>query len=423
MRLVNYLTSRLLIFFLLILTVWSVIYFSLQMREIYEDIDEGLENLRQEFVMKANLSSQFTEDLMKHAPLNMIIEEIPASEAKEIKDTYITTTVYFATEEEEEEVRMLVTAFYSEPNQTYYKLKIFTSNVETEDLRKNMFYLLIALWCALILTLFLLSWIILKRTNKPLFELIGQLRSFHLDKTQMITLSKTNISEFEELNNSVKVLLEENIKVYTEQKNFIENASHELQTPLSVAINKLEMLIGEEGLSKVQVEEVGAVLSELNRMRRLNTNLLLLSKIRNKQYADNEMVDFSELTERIASYFSDMIEHKGLTLSIKQETAPVVDMNKDLAAIMVTNLLKNAVAYNLKDGTIEIVMTDRYIAFSNDGTPIDKDVNIFERYISNSDNKQSSGLGLSIVKSITDFYSFRITHTYDTRHTITIYFS
>ncbi len=153
MKLSNYLTIRLAGIFIAIMLVWSIIYFFIQMREIYDGIDEGLNNLKQEFVYKANQSPDFVTDMEKHNPLNIIIEKIPYEEAKDFKEIYSPSKVYFVTEEEEEEVRMLTTAFYCEQDGQYYKLKIFTSTVETDDLIKNMLYLLISLWLCLSLVL------------------------------------------------------------------------------------------------------------------------------------------------------------------------------------------------------------------------------------------------------------------------------
>lgn len=422
MKLINYLSIRLIICFFAILTVWSVIYFSFQMHEIYHDLDEGLENLRQEFVLKANQSSSFVENMAVHNPLNIKMKEISYVDAKDRKDVYSTEKVYFQTEEEEEEVRMLTTAFYSESNNKYYELKIFTSNVEVEDLGKNMLYLLGSLWLVLLLSLVIIGRLILKRSNRPFFQLLDNLKEFHLDSRELIDFPKTSIYEFEELNKSVKRLLEENITAYTEQKNFIENASHELQTPLAIVVNKLELMMEHENMSPTQLKEISQILIELSRMRRMNSNLLLLSKIQNKQYAGAEDIDLTDLVNNIVDYFADLIDYKELKVDILNESTPAIKMSSDLAHILITNLIKNSIAHNIRGGRIVIKITDKYFSISNDGYPIDKNIDIFKRYISNTDNKQSSGLGLSIVKSICDLYKFSITHVYDTWHTINIRF-
>lgn len=223
------------------------------------------------------------------------------------------------------------------------------------------------------------------------------------------------------LNESVKNLLEENIKAFTEQKNFIENASHETQTPLAIAINKLELLMNTGRLSREQIEELDSVLNSLNRMKRLNSSLLLLSKIKNKQFPDNEPINLIAVFDEVLDNLGDLIEHKGITVDIERNAEPVVEINRNLVYILVNNLVKNAVSHNVKNGNISIAYNPDSVIISNDGPGIENDVDIFERYISvPNNNSSSSGLGLSIVKSIVNIYNFSISYQYKGRHIITL---
>jgi signal transduction histidine kinase len=357
----------------------------------------------------------------KHNPLNIIVEKISFEEAEDFKETYSASRVYFVTEEEDEEVRMLTTAFFCESDKQYYKLRIFTSTVESEDLIENMLYLLIALWICLALVIILVVQKVIHSSNRPFYRLLDNLRNFKLGETKIIEFPTTNIQEYTELNKSVKNLLESNINAYNEQKNFIENASHELQTPLSIAIGKLELLANDKKPEKEQLENIASALSSLNRMKRLNSSLLLLSKIKNKQFPGTEPVNMIPVFEEILDDFGDLISHKELILKIEKNAESLnVSMNKDLAYILANNLVKNAVSHNIKNGTISIVFDADAVIISNDGISVNND--IFDRYISSSTDAKSSGLGLSIVKSITDIYNFRITHQYRDKHIFTIKF-
>ncbi|MFV0330126.1 MAG: sensor histidine kinase [Dysgonomonas sp.] len=421
MKLSNHLTIRLSGIFILIMLVWSIIYFFFQMTEIYDGIDEGLNNLKQEFIYEANRSPDFVVDMEKHNPLNIIIDKISFEEAKDFKETYTASKVYFITEEEEEEVRMLTTAFFCEQNNQYYKLKIFTSTVESDDLIKSMLYLLIALWVCLALVIILVIKRVIHSSNKPFYQLLHDLKNFKLGDGKMIEFPANNIYEYTELNSSVKDLLEDNINAYNEQKNFIENASHELQTPLSITIGKLELIMNSNKLDQQQLEEMASALNSLNRMKRLNSSLLLLSKIKNKQFSEKEAVDMVKIFEEIANDFEDITNHKEITLTInKKVDTLIVQMNKDLAYILVNNLIKNAVSHNIKKGKIEISIDENSVIITNDGEPVNTD--IFERYVSASKDTKSSGLGLSIVKSIVELYKFRITHEYKGKHIFKLVF-
>ncbi|MFV0535756.1 MAG: sensor histidine kinase [Dysgonomonas sp.] len=421
MKLSNYLTVRLAGVFIAIMLVWSIIYFFIQMREIYDGIDEGLNNLKQEFVYKANRSPDFVADMERHNPLNIIIEKISYIEAKDFKETYSPSKVYFVTEEEEEEVRMLTTAFYCEQDKEYYKLKIFTSTVESDDLIKNMLYLLISLWLCLSLVLVVVIKKVINRGNRPFYKLLNDLKDFKLGETKMINFPTNNIKEYTELNTSVKSLLEDNISTYNEQKKFIENVSHELQTPLAIAIGKLELISNNSKLDKEPLIEIASALASLNRMKRLNNSLLLLSKIKNKQFSEKENVNLVSVIDEVLSDFSEIINHKKITVKvIKRQDALIVLMNKDLAYILINNLVKNAVFHNSKEGNIEVVIESHSIIIANDGLPVDND--IFERYVSSSPNSKSSGLGLSIVKSIIEIHKFSISYKYKDKHIFTVKF-
>lgn len=421
MKLANHLSFRLSGILILVLLLWAIAYFILQMNEIYDGVDEGLSNLNQEFVHEANKSADFIESIAIHDPLNIIIDEISEEQAINTREEYITTTIYFETEEEYEEVRMFVTAFYCEANNKYYSLKFFTSTVESDDLVKSMLYLLIALWVGLSLTILIATKRIISRSAKPFHKTLNNLKKFRLDKRQMIEFPKSNIDEYKELNESLNELLTENIKVFTEQKNFIENASHELQTPLAISISKLEMLMNDPTLKQEQLEATNTIVQSMNRMKRMNSSLLLLSKINNKQYNESEQIDLGIICDEIVDNFIDLAEHKGITINITKQEDLFVFMNIELAHILITNLVKNAITHNIPEGgTVDILLTKDKFEISNTGKLIKEDINIFDRYTSKSIDNSSSGLGLAIVKSITDLYHFSISHTYHTKHIITI---
>jgi signal transduction histidine kinase len=419
MKLINHLTLRLTFVFVIVMLFWSAVYFFLQMKEIHDDNDEGLTNLKQEFIAKANNNRGFVEMLETHNPLNIIIEEITYEEASSIVENFVTSKVYFATELEEEEVRMLITAFRCEQNGKYYRLQFFTSTVESEDLIKNMLYLLLWLWIILSLTIFAAGKIIIAKANKPFYKLLDELKKFHLDNNQMVDFAPTNIKEYSQLNESVREVLNANLNTFTEQKIFIENTSHELQTPLAIVVAKLEVLIEKHQNNKNYTEEIASVLNILNRMKRLNSNLLLLSKIKNKQFPKTSLVNLRDVLESVVENFTELIEYKKITLEKSGDVSPVLLMNEDLAYIMFSNLMKNAIAHNHNGGKIIIRYLAGSISITNSGN--NAVVDVFERYRNASIDEKSSGLGLSIVKSIAALYGIDLIYKYDKVHIFTLY--
>ncbi|MDR2125989.1 MAG: HAMP domain-containing histidine kinase [Prevotellaceae bacterium] len=418
MKLVNHLILRITLFFAIVMLFWSAIYFFLQMKEIHDGNDEGLTNLKQEFIAKANKIPEFIENLENNAPLNIIIQEIARDEAESLVENFTTERIYFATELEEEEVRMLTAAFRCQLTGKYYRLQFFTSTVESEDLIENTLYLLLGLWITLSLTIFIVSKIIISKANKPFYKLLGELKKFKLDNKQMIDLPETNVNEYVQLNKSVKELLEKNINVFNEQKIFIENTAHELQTPLAIIIAKMEMMIEKYQHDKKHTEEIASVLNILNRMKRLNSNLLLLSKIKNSQFPKTSRVNLRETLNSVIADFEDFAAYKEISIEQNGEASPELQINKDLAYILFCNLIKNAIAHNHQNGKILITYAHNYITIANSGAQIE--IDIFRRYGNAAADSKSSGLGLSIVKSIADLYQLNITYRYDKMHIFTI---
>ncbi|MDR1937606.1 MAG: HAMP domain-containing histidine kinase [Tannerellaceae bacterium] len=298
--------------------------------------------------------------------------------------------------------------------------EIYDDGVESDDLMENMFYMLIILWVALSLAFVFLAKRIIFKSSKPFRKLLLELNKFQLGKSEMIKFESTTIDEYKELNEVTENFLRENVQTFVNQKNFIENMSHELQTPLAIALNKLELLLNDTTLSRTQMEEINTTLQILNRMKKINSGLLLLAKIKNKQFEDNE-INLNTVFEETIHNFEHLVEYKEIKLHIIKNALLTVRMNADLAYVMAANLLKNAITYNVKGGEIRITFNPGSVSIANDGeAPENNSRNIFERYFSSSSGSQSFGLGLSIVKSIADRYHFGISYQYDNKHIIVL---
>ena len=418
MKLINHLILRITLFVAPVMLFWGAVYLFLQMKEIHDGNDEGLTNLKQEFISKANSSPGFVETLKNNAPINFRIEEIPREEAERMTEHFVTTRIYFPTELEEEEVRMLISAFRCEADGKYYRLQCFTSTVETDDLIKNMIYLLLALWSALTLTLIVVSRIVISRANEPFYRMLDELKNFRPDNTHLPQLPSANIREYAKLAESLNELLQRNISVFAEQKTFIENVSHELQTPLAVVVAKLESVLQKCSDDRALTEEIVAALGVLNRMKRLNSTLLLLSKIKNKQFAEISPVSLRDTLESILADFKDLADYKRISVAVEGEASPVFRMNEDLAHILFLNLVKNAVAHGEVGGEIIIRFEEHSVTVANTGTVEAK--NVFSRYNRRSPTTESklvanSGLGLSIVKAIADLYGIHVEYGFENR--------
>lgn len=420
MKLLNYTSVYFSVALLLVISIWAAAFYYTMLIEIYDSIDDGLDNQKGLVIQKAATDTML---LNKHNfdESDYTINEIPAGAALNLRDTYIDTMMFMQNEKSDEPVRLLKTVFLQ--NGKYYELKVATSMVEEDDLVKQMFFSLLWLYLGLVLFIIIFNNFLFKKIWQPFYRLLKHLKKFRLDKPEPVAPIKTKVDEFNMLNETVQKFVQRNIDTYTSQKHFIENASHELQTPLAISINKLESLAEDEQLKPEQLKLVASALDHLERLTRLNKSLLLLSRIENRQFDEASAVNMNELTKKIAADFSDQLTFSDLKLTIKEKKICIQKMNSDLAAILLINLVKNAIIHNKMGGFITITIDADSLMIENSGveTPLDQE-KIFSRFHSDEPSSVSTGLGLAIVKAISDLYNFKTCYHYEQKHIITVHF-
>ncbi len=191
--------------------------------------------------------------------------------------------------------------------------------------------------------------------------------------------------------------------VYQANRQFTQNAAHELQTPLTVIKVHAESLLQTPNLSENQAESIGAILHNINKLSRLNSALVLLSKIEHGHFPDEETVDFCDVIDATLELFDDMIEVKGLQIERQFSNPFIVNMSVSLAEILIANLIQNAVRHNLEGGQIKIETSGKELVISNTGALLTaQPKQLFNQFYRESDAEEGLGLGLSIVKRIVD---------------------
>lgn len=294
-----------------------------------------------------------------------------------------------------------------------YKLTLHSSLTESNNL-----LLSIIIVQAILLMLLLTGLIIINRYNTgrlwaPFYNTLLQLKRFDLNKEEKIKLPEADIEEFNELNNTVQQLTDQNIETYKSQKEFTENASHEMQTPLAVLQSKLELLMQTQPLSNEQAELIGELEDAGDRLSRLNNALLLLTRIENNQYQSKESVDVIEVSKAMVSQLKYLAEGKDITIH-ENYTAPIIrETNNALLEILISNLITNAIRYTNSEGNIFIENEINHYTIRN--TAINGPLNdslIFNRFHKQSNDAQSVGLGLAIVKKICQLQQFQIRYNF-----------
>ena len=414
MKLLNKSLIHLSIWLFVIIGLWSVFFYFNMLNEIKESIDEGLDNYKRQIIYNIEKDpsllnkNNFDEGFFA-------LREIPKSKSLTDIDTYTDTLMYMQDADDKElelePVRMLGTAF--ENHGRFYELKIINSMVEEDDLVKELFREALGLYLLLIAAIIFINRFILKRLWKPFYLFLNQLKNYRVGKSSDLPEAKTNTQEFTDLQKAVTILLQHNIETYEQQKQFIGNASHELQTPLAIATNKLELLIEKGDLSTEQAGNIAEIMNIIERLVRLNKSLLLLTKIENKQFLDNQTVSLNTVIQQSITDLEEMAVFKKIEISVYDTGDLSVVSDSSLAQIVVSNLLRNAIFHNVENGNVDIYVSEKSLKIINTGIekPIDTQ-QLFSRFYKSETHTNGSGLGLAIVKAICDLYGFSLLYTY-----------
>jgi signal transduction histidine kinase len=396
-------------------SLWAVLVYYQLLNQVKTTIDEGLADYKIVLIDQLKDDSLIVQqDVFQEN--NFIIKRVGEDYALQVRDTYKDTLVYSPLKQTSYQTRLLTTAFVASDG-NYYEMKLISQELSRGKLFNKIAYSLLWLYLFLFLSTIMVNNFVLKNTWKPFYQLLKYLNDFRLDRGASRKLSDTRIKEFTLLNESVQNLLKTNTDIYNSQKQFIENISHEMQTPLAIGINKLELLAGDENLSPDQMHQIGNTIEVLQRLSGLNKSLLLLTKIENKQFITVKQVNFDEVIARTIHDFSDFAEYQKIEIEYHIEDIWEIGMNKDLAEILVMNLVKNAIVHNQQGGEILIELSSASFRIENTGKEpglsADK---IFERFNKTSKSKSSSGLGLAIVKAIAEVSGLEVTYAYNGRH-------
>ncbi|MFT3980095.1 MAG: HAMP domain-containing sensor histidine kinase [Ferruginibacter sp.] len=242
---------------------------------------------------------------------------------------------------------------------------------------------------------------------QPFRDTLEKLKTFNLNRQMNIAFSKTDTQEFEELNQSLHKLIDHTISVYRTQKEFTENASHELQTPLAILKNKLDILLQSADLTQKQYQLAEEMNNALNRSARINKNLLLLAKIENSQFDKTESVAFDQLLEQSMDTLKEHFESKHIVVTSDIEKDVVVNGNSGLTEVLINNLLLNAIRHTVANGSVTVTLSRKSFSVANSGEqPLDETL-LFKRFSRHSADNSGSGLGLAIVKEICKFQQWQ----------------
>lgn len=410
-------TKPFIIYVLIVLSISIPVYYYVVDAIWLDELDEHNEIVAEKTTYELNHLQLSEADLQRNIHLWNQIQ--PGTNIKKIhpkqikKDSLYTQEKYkpFSADPKIERYRSLEKVVYikNEP----YLFSVETNIEETEDTVMIIGSITGFFFIVIVLGLFILNRILTKTIWKPFRNTLHQLKNFHLNKQANIEFDPTDTTEFEELNQSLRKLIAQNILVYQTQKEFTENASHELQTPLAILKNKLDVFLQSEDLTEKQYQLAEEMNTVLTRSSRINKNLLLIAKIENNQFDQSNRIYFDEILATNLESLREYFDQKNIQISTALEKNITKNGNSTLVEILVNNLLLNAIRHTPKNGSIKIELTKTHFEVYNSG---DQELNsdlLFKRFSKLSPQNSGSGLGLAIVREICNVHHWKITYRFE----------
>jgi signal transduction histidine kinase len=392
---------------LAILITGVTIYFTIR-AVIYKQLDDSLiteKNIIQDQLEDTDTIPDFTATFGHLIEVRLL--NYPVNHSQVIKDTIIYDN------KSGRHLPFRYIRFLSNTKENAgYIIEIYQSFDENRKLLDNIGMSMFFLFLALLLVSIIVNYMVSKKIWSPFFNAVNKAADFNLLSDKPLELPETEINEFKQLNAIFESMTEKMRADYLNLKEYNENSSHEIQTPLAVIRSKLDILMQTRGLNKKSLDLIRSINEATTRLSKLNQGLLLISKIENMQFPETDTISLKELISNFLNNYKEIMHLRQIRTENKISGPGHVKMNDILADIMISNLISNAIRYNFEGGFIRCELDDKTLTITNSGIPVNiSPEQLFKRFSKGTDSSQSIGLGLSIVKKIADYYGMKITYT------------
>ena len=419
-RIISSITVALLILF----SLWALIFYQTSTRRIYGRIDRVLSQQSDKIISRFLENDSLPNSLAgMSGTVEFFIEKVSPEYAKSHQTTVFQTDEgYIDAIQDEETVREMTRVFQKQGID--YELTLTTQVFAWNDTLDFALFSILTLAIALLVAIIAIVSFIIIRNMRPLYRLTDWLRNRKANEAIPEPDSRIKVQEFKEIETAVLKASERSKQLFEEQKRFIGNASHEIQTPIAVCRNRLELLVDNTPLDKSQLTEIEKTLDTLNYISRLNKSLLLLSKIDNHQFKEEVEVSVNQIANQALENLSEIYESLHIGVETEEKSTIIARMDPTLASSLVTNVLKNAFVHNKPGGSIRLELAGNALSVSNTGASEALDEKaVFQTFYKKGQNAGSTGLGLAIVKAICNEYGFGVSYQFiENQHVFSITF-
>lgn len=405
-----------------IMVLWVALFYLSMEREVVEETDDALEEYSELIITRYN-DGRVLPELNAGGKNLYTLTPISNEEARRMpREKYYDKEVYIPEHDDAEPARVLSTVFRDKEGR-YLHLEVAMPTIEKDDLIATVLTWSVVLFGVLLVVVVAVSMLVFRGALRPLYALLKWLDDYKPGEGYQPVPNDTNIREFRRLNEAADSAVKRSEAMVESQKQFIANASHELQTPLAVIGNRVEHIIDHTSPNEEQLEELVKIQQSLRHSVRLNRTLLQLMRIDSGEVAESEDVDIVILIKGGVENCSEVYEAKAIECDMHLPERFELRMNETLARTTIINLVKNAYVYSPAGGVVTITLDARRLTVANAGDePLDSD-RVFDRFYTHTTREGSTGLGLAIVKAVADHYGFKVSYAFiNHRHTFTVEF-
>lgn len=382
---------------------------------ILDEVDEAL--LTEEHEIYNSLKTNKTPEVYNSTIYSYItISDIVQKPSRTFSDT----SIYVSEEGETVLFRQLISV--DNLRGKSYTITVRQSLLEQEDLATGITFTMMGILVSIIISFNLLGIWSERKLWRPFYNTLSKLEEFEIHKVTPLLLPGSNLKEFDKLNKTLNELSSKIVKDYKNLKEFSENASHELQTPLSILRSKLDILIQDKSLNESQSVNFQAMYSAVNRLSKIINSLNIITKIDNEEFSKTEILVINNIINSQLEILDEVLATKNIRIEKEFSDTLEININKHMAETLVSNLLSNALKHNIDSGFILIKTGSDFLEITNSGNALSTSPEeMFLRFRKESLTSDSTGLGLAIVKGICERYNLSVNYNYaNHQHTLSI---